>query len=476
MKIELSGEQKKVLTLPDTGPILIKGGAGSGKTLVSVQRAEQLYLIQQLDMFIQTNICIFTYNGALTYEIVRLLNNHQIVVQKIDKWVYHFLERNGMRLSMLSDRKLRDLRMDALRKTRTAASDAERNSAIARKPDSFYEAEFRWIKGRRIYTLGQYLETKRTGRGKEDRVTASDRAFIWSVFEAYQENLREEELMDWDDRVERALTIIESDPNFLPPFSHIVVDEAQDFSFAKLQLIRRLVSKETQSVTIVADSAQQIYQSGFSWSDVGFNVRGRSIEFHHNYRNTRQIADFANDFLSHSADQSDYTPMVSSSRDGNKPLILSGSEENELAYTLRQIREISQEEDVVIGFRNRENLFPIRKRLEENGYEVVDVTRINPRIFRRGAAREIWISTFHSLKGLQFSHVFLFGVNRGNLLPMSNPSEEEVEKARKLVYVAITRAKKNLTMFTEGEEEIFLDEVNPDLYVRDVCKSMEDAE
>jgi len=49
-KIELSGEQKIALTLPTTGTILIKGGAGSGKTLVSVKRAECL-MEENPDMF-----------------------------------------------------------------------------------------------------------------------------------------------------------------------------------------------------------------------------------------------------------------------------------------------------------------------------------------------------------------------------------------------------------------------------------------
>ena len=141
-----------------------------------------------------------------------------------------------------------------------------------------------------------YQATARAGRGTADRVTAQDKELLWAVFEAYNAGLAARNRIDWDDAILRALEIAER-PSFTPPFTHIVVDEAQDLTFAQLALISRLVSPEMHSITLVADSAQRIYQSGFSWSDTGLNVRGRSFEFRHNYRNTRQIADAAGSLL-----------------------------------------------------------------------------------------------------------------------------------------------------------------------------------
>ena len=49
-EIHLKGEQKKVYRLPSNGPELVKGSAGSGKTLVAIARARYLRNLAQQDM------------------------------------------------------------------------------------------------------------------------------------------------------------------------------------------------------------------------------------------------------------------------------------------------------------------------------------------------------------------------------------------------------------------------------------------
>ena len=87
----------------------------------------------------------------------------------------------------------------------------------------------------------------------------------------------------------------------------------------------------------------------------------------------------------------------------------------------------------------------------------------------------ITLMTIHSAKGLEFKVVFIIGLEEG-LLPHSNSiySEEEVEEERRLMYVAITRAKERL-YFTNSQRRTFygklvsnppsrfIDEVNNDL-------------
>ncbi len=92
------------------------------------------------------------------------------------------------------------------------------------------------------------------------------------------------------------------------------------------------------------------------------------------------------------------------------------------------------------------------------------------------------LMTIHSVKGLEFDHVFIVGLEEG-IFPHINSLMEnsELEEERRLCYVAITRAKKDLhlvntrcrTLF--GKDQVnptsrFLAEINQDLIITNVQK------
>ena len=447
-RFELLGEQKQVLTLPPRGAVLIKGGAGSGKTLVAVKRAEFL-TNHYSDMFQRANVAIFAYNKELVHEIENLVSDRSVKIFNIDAWVYGLLRNNGARLTMLKDSELKSFRMMA--KQKAFATIPTR--AIANKSDDFYEAEIRWLKGRRITSLIQYKATKRTGRGTEDRVTADDREYLWAMHEGYNRLLRQQGIRDWEDRVIDALAIVER-PGFKPPYTHIVIDEAQDFSFAKIALVRHLVSPQTESITIVADSAQQIYQSGFSWSDLGIKVVGRSVEFKRNYRNTRQISEAAYSLIAHEKDDADFTRMETAVQEGSKPIVVEGDDMWNERVLLTALKSFPQTEDAVLAVPTRK-MFPRMEEILKN--EGIKVTKSASEAKTSGSVR---LSTFHALKGLQFMHVFLWGVTDSHF-PAANVDPDEISKSRKLLYVAMTRATQKLTIFTTMQPARLIMEIDP---------------
>lgn len=68
----------------------------------------------------------------------------------------------------------------------------------------------------------------------------------------------------------------------------------------------------------------------------------------------------------------------------------------------------------------------------------------------------VTLMTIHSAKGLEFEHVFIVGVEEG-IFPHINSmdSDEELEEERRLCYVAITRAKKNLYVLNARRRMLF---------------------
>ncbi|NBV12914.1 MAG: ATP-dependent DNA helicase [Sphingobacteriia bacterium] len=87
----------------------------------------------------------------------------------------------------------------------------------------------------------------------------------------------------------------------------------------------------------------------------------------------------------------------------------------------------------------------------------------------------VTLMTIHSAKGLEFNAVFVMGMEE-ELFPsaMSSQTREDIEEERRLFYVAITRARKRLTLSTArmryqygnlrmNEPSRFLREIKPDL-------------
>ena len=92
-------------------------------------------------------------------------------------------------------------------------------------------------------------------------------------------------------------------------------------------------------------------------------------------------------------------------------------------------------------------------------------------------AEKVTLSTLHASKGLEFSMVFIAGLEAG-VVPFIREDEEDVDKAleeeRRLLYVGMTRAERRIiltrarqrTLFgrrLDGNPSPFLDEISDDL-------------
>ena len=65
----------------------------------------------------------------------------------------------------------------------------------------------------------------------------------------------------------------------------------------------------------------------------------------------------------------------------------------------------------------------------------------------------VTLLTMHGSKGLEYDKVFIVNCNEGSTPHRKARGEEEIEEERRMFYVAMTRAKKELTMFCITEEK-----------------------
>jgi superfamily I DNA/RNA helicase len=490
-KIILKGEQKKVLFLPPTNPIQIKGVAGSGKTTVALYRAKHL-LETQANLFKETKIVIFTYNKTLAAYINALKpfvgggyqkdsdeikpktrDGLNVKIVNFHSWAFSFLEQNGikMRETEYENGKTKTIWKTVLGYKQTQIVNRCRvrylSNSFANKPTEFFEEEIAWIKGKLFQSRTEYINARRTGRGTADRVTKDDKEIIWNIYSDYNKELDNMNKMDYDDYASKVLEIIDVKNDFIPPFTHVIIDEAQDLSKAQVLAISKLVSPETNSITLIADAAQRIYKSGFTWSEVGIEVRGgRTISFKKNYRNTIQIAQAANSLLEKETDREDFTEIQFSVRNGQRPKI--GIFSNRIEQYLELINQLdilktgNQLSSTIVLNRTHNGVQQIDSFLNENNYSTELIKDNN---YVNYDSDSVKICTMSSIKGLEFNSVFILDLN-DNIIPsptgfIDSDDEYHISTERRLLYTCMTRAENKLFLFSSDSD-------NPSRYLEEI--------
>ena len=457
-ELHLKGKQKEVYKLPFKGNILVKGSAGSGKTLVAIARARHLRNMYE-DTASNVRIAFFTYDKSLRDEIGNYLNTPAFYVNNLDRWVHGFLlKRHGTSLPDIFDNKNEEFKEEVVGRVKGVAfSGIDRE--IAKKKANFYIDEIEWIKGRMVETETEYVEMQRRGRGVANRVTREDRHLLWKFKEIFDQNLRSLNCNLFADRIILAINELKKRPLASDElFDHVIVDEAQDFTLAKLRLISLIAhggDLESRGISLFADVAQSIYESGFSWKEANIAVAGnRSFTFNNNYRNTKEIAKAALSLIEHNEEE-DVVKMTIPERKGSKPLLIKGGKVE--LNTI--IMSIPKDETCVIGVDKNE----IRKKCvdflsKRYGYEVM--SEGSSKLSYKAGKKVIHVRTFHKLKGLQFDNVILI-LKDDSWYYCSN--EEDKEKKRKLLYVAMTRACKKLVICATRYSYSLVDEIDSNL-------------
>jgi hypothetical protein len=268
---------------------------------------------------------------------------------------------------------------------------------------------------------------------------------------------REEYLNDLVDRLIRAV-----DRRQIPSgqYHAVMVDEGHDFAPEWLKLVVQMVDPETNSLLVLFDDAQSIYERSrkrkFTFKSVGINVvgGGKSTILRINYRNTRQILGLASriagDLLSPEDADEDGVPLlqpVSCGRDGPDPIVIRlprvRDEAQEIAASLARAHDEGHAwGDMAILCRARWIASECASALSRKGL---------PFTVRSGtgsfdpSSNTIKIMTMHASKGLEFPVVAIPGVG---LMPgkQMDPAEEA-----RVFYVAATRATHKLIVTVSGE-------------------------
>lgn len=129
---------------------------------------------------------------------------------------------------------------------------------------------------------------------------------------------------------------------------------------------------------------------------------------------------------------------------------------------MRQELEATKTIEAEVRLENLEEFKSITKNFEENNGiialdEFLDEISLVADISEHNENSDVvTLMTIHSAKGLEFDHVFIIGLEEG-LFPHNNSlyDDDELEEERRLCYVAVTRAKKTLTLVNAKRRMIY---------------------
>ena len=252
-------------------PFLLEAGPGTGKTLALVERVSSL-LAEGVD---PAAILVVTFSNRAAGELVERLASAnpeaapRLWVGTIHAFGLDLMRRHHDRLGLSPDPTLFD-RSDAIEilqeKLPTLPLVHYRNlwdpalvlrdvvSAISRAKDELADTA-------RYRSLAEAMLASATD--SEGRAAAEKCLEIASIYEVYEEALRERDGVDFGDLVMRPALLLESDPGIAQAtrlrHRHVLVDEYQDVNRASARLLRA-VAGDGNRLWVVGDARQSIYR------------------------------------------------------------------------------------------------------------------------------------------------------------------------------------------------------------------------
>ena len=286
------------------------------------------------------------------------------------------------------------------------------------------------------------------------------KAKLWAdvlddLLSAYLLELKTQGRIDFDDMILSAIEALQSG-KFVPSWSYILVDEFQDISEARMDLIKALIDQAAApSLTVVGDDWQSIYR--FSGGKLELTTRFEDLvgsrtltRLQKTFRYNNSIAHSAGTFVMENPEQYEKEIVTHTQVEAPQIYLLdddvktSDSAVNKHAgmcarvvQIVTKIRENDPEGSIAIIGRYNAIINEARSTLSSNGFR-----------------DDLKFWTYHRSKGLEADYVILVGMTQGRpsfpdtrtnetileaLLPTLDPYPHSEE--RRLLYVGMTRAR-----------------------------------
>lgn len=323
MEMKFSQAQKRIIKSRPNGIKIIKGESGCGKTYAAVNRAfnlAQSYCAEKND-----EVLIITKNEKSLRNIEDIYKNiadntiiqksffdednkRRIEIKDINSIIFSYFSRykksHKAYYDIAANNVCEEIMKEAVKSIKEEKSRRYRNVKFLKcHYIDFFMDEIRWIKECGFTAEEDYLNADRTSRhntlyGKEEKTirmkkNSKARECVFLVMNEYDSIMKKENLAHISDAALYAA--MECRKKKTKKYTHIIVDNVQEFSRTELSIIDMLYDeKNYSSMTFVLDTDKLEEAGGWlnkkrKFSSLGYDIKGKSVTLKENFEQAGNV-------------------------------------------------------------------------------------------------------------------------------------------------------------------------------------------
>ena len=394
------------------GPTAVLAGAGTGKTRSIIEKLK--YIINHKPFPIENVVCLTFSNEAvnnLKERIIPHLKSKEPIISTFHSFCADILRAHGEKIGIKTNFKiitpdegkiflhkyfktpplLCNKYIDEISTKKDLGisigdlkKDERNQEDIQKLSKELEESKFK-INTNHINKLSkeQIDEIKERKDHLEKEINSAKFIQAWKNYEKIKQANNG---LDYSDLHNKALELLNKNPNVTDSFEHIIVDEFQDTNKLQCDLLEKIAVKK--NITVVGDLNQSIYRfrgayaDNFNYFKQIFSVKNQDIfKLDKSYRSTNKILNIAHELIQNNYENKEDCFKVRNAHniEGEKTKVF---ELNNSKEEVRKIIELIREEiekntplsQICVIFRTHQQSNMLKKQLE---YESIPFTSVN---------------------------------------------------------------------------------------------------
>lgn len=440
--IYLDLEQRNVI-LDDSKYLMVVAAAGSGKTTTISAKVKYLVDIKKVNPDL---IVIISFTNKAVDELKDRINNKFNIpchISTFHSLAFSIMKENGYKLKVESN------------------------------PQQIVENFFKMSKkDAKILKNPQYCMEIINLCKNNSLVFHNKNKFFISLKRAYDyylDYMNTNNLIDFEDMINKCYELILRS-RVKVKYKYIIVDEFQDISLNRYQLIEKISELCGARIIAVGDDWQAIFSFAGSSVDLFYEFSKKATVFKitNTYRNSQQLIDMAGTFIMKNDNQ------IKKNLKSNKQLecainVIGYFKKNKSLYYIldKLVMEYGMEQNILMVGRYK---FDIDKYIDSINLK----KEKNKIIYKKYPSLNIEFLTVHASKGLGYDNVIIINANKEkygfpSLKKMDNIKKKLINnrekylyaEERRLFYVALTRTKNKVyILYKIGKRSTFIKELN----------------